>query len=274
MKNVTRALVLLLLLLLPLAAGAQQRVYDDADVFSAAEEQQITTAVDAFVEETGMDYAVLTVNESLGSQTEFELARAYYRSLGMGTGDDASGALYCLNFYTSNRYEYLYTDGQMINYMSDARVESALNQSNPLLKQGLYAQGALAMLAAVQGYVRQGIPEGGYLYSVETGERLSSYYKVITSTEALIGAGACLLIGLVFVLIVSSRYKLKGSTYRYDYAANSDVNMTDSDDTYLRTTVTRTRRMQNTGGGGRGGGFGGGGSGVHIGGGGGGGRGF
>jgi len=273
MKRIT--LALLMLLLLPLTAGAQQRVYDNAEVFTAAEEQQITAAVEAFISETGMDYAVLTTNEALGSQTEHELARAYYRSLGMGTGDDASGALYCINFYTSNRYEYLYTDGLMINYMTDERVESALDQSNPLLKQGLYAQGALAMLAAVQGFVRQGIPEGSYLYDYETGERISSFYKVITPTEALIGAAACLLIGLAFILIVSSRYKLKGSTYHYDYAANSDVDMTDSDDKYLRTTVTRTRRVQSSGGGGRGGGFGGGGgSGVHSGGGGGGGRGF
>lgn len=314
MKTVTRALALLLLLLAPLAAGAQQRVYDYADVFTAAEEQQITAAADAFAEATGMDYAVLTTEEALGSQTEHELARAYYRSLGMGAGNDASGALYCINFYPSNRYEYLYTDGQMIDYMTDARIQSALDQSNPLLKEGQYAQGALAMLNAVQYFVGQGVPGNQFRYDTDTGKILSvsnsadspawmrtvqsnldqvnpggEYrydpatdkvyfvrYRSLTATELLIGAAACLLIGLAFVLIVSSRYKLKGSTYHYDYAANSDVNMTDSDDTYLRTTVTRTRRAQNTGGGGRGGGFsgGGGGSGVHSGGGGGGGRGF
>jgi uncharacterized protein len=161
----------------------------------------------------------------------------------------------------------------MIQYMTDARINSALDQSNPKLKQGLYADGALAMLAAVRNDVKQGVPEGSYLYNYETGERITPFYKVITSTEALIGAGACLLIGLAFTLIVSSRYKLKGSTYRYDYASNAKVDITESDDQYLRTTVTRTRRVQASGGGGGFGG-GGGGSGVHSGGGGGGGRGF
>jgi uncharacterized protein len=273
MKKLMRVLAFLLVLALPIGAAAQQRVYDYAQVFTAVEIQQITDAVDKFIEKTGMDYAVMTINQELGSQTHFELARSYYRSLGLGTGDDASGALYYLNFNTANRSEYLYTDGKMIQYMTDARIESALDQSNPKLKDGLYAQGALAMIAAVLGDVVQGIPEGSYLYNYETGERITPFYKVITTTEALIGACVCLLIGLAFMLIVSSRYKLKGSTYRYDYAANTDVAITESDDQYLRTTVTRTRRVQASGGGG-GGGFGGGGSGVHSGGGGGGGRGF
>jgi uncharacterized protein len=273
MKKISLVLALLLLLLLPLTVSAQQRVYDYAQVFTSAEKQEITDAVEAFIAETGMDYAVITIDQALGGQTDFELTREYYRSLGMGTGEDASGALYCLNFNTANRYEYLYTDGKMIQYMTDARINSALDQSNPKLKQGLYADGALAMLAAVRNFVKQGIPEGSYLYNYETGERISPFYKVITSTEALIGAGACLLIGLAFTLIVTSRYRLKGSTYRYDYHTNAKVDITESDDQYLRTTVTRTRRTQGAGGGGSFGG-GGGGSGVHSGGGGGGGRGF
>lgn len=315
MKRIMRALAMAMLLLLPLTAAAQQRVFDNAQVFTAAEEQKITEAVDAFIAQTGMDYAVVTVNQQLGSQTQHELARDYYRSLGLGTGDDASGALYCLNFYTSNRYEYLYTDGRMIDYMTDARVESALDQSNPLLKEGQYADGALAMLAAVQYFVSQGVPSNQFRYDTDTGKILSvsdsadspawmstvqsnldqvnpdgEYrydpatdkvyyvrYRSLTAAEMLIGGVISLLVGLGFSLIVSSRYKLKGSTYHYDYNTNANVNMTDSDDTYLRTTVTRTRRVQASGGGGRGGGGfsgGGGGSGMHSGGGGGGGRGF
>ncbi len=274
MKHVTRALVLLLILALPLVAAAQQRVYDYAEVFTAAQVEEITQAVEAFITATGMDYAVVTVDETIGTQTNHEAARAYYRTLGLGTGDDASGALYYVNFNANNRFEYLYTDGLMINYMTDARVEKALDKSNPLLREGLYAEGALAMIAAVQGFVKQGIPEGSYLYDYETGEHLTSYYKVITPTEMLVGAGICLIIGLAFVLIVRSRYKLKGSTYRYDYHDNAKLNMTEHEDQYLRTTVARAPRAQSSGGGGGGGLGGGGGSGVHSGGGGGGGRGF
>jgi len=300
--------------MLPVSVVAAQHVHDNADIFTEAEEQEISEAVDAFITETGMDYAVVTVRRALGSQTDHEMARDYYQSLELGTGEDASGALYMINMFDENRYEYLYTDGAMIDYMTDARIELALDQSNPLLKQGLYKEGALAMLNAVMSFVQQGVPSNQFRYDTETGEILSVsesadapewmsevqanliqnnpegeyrydaetdtvYYvcfNVLTMTEILIGAVACVLAGLAFVWIVSSRYKLKGSTYHYDYTANTDLTMTESTDQYLRTTVTRTRRAQASGGGGRGGGFsgGGGGSGVHSGGGGGGGRGF
>jgi uncharacterized protein len=315
MKQLTKALILLILLLVPLSAVAQERVYDYAQVFTTAEKQEITDAVNAFIGDTGMDYAVLTVDRDIGSQTHYEVAREYYRSLGLGTGEDHSGALYYLNFNTLNRYEYLYTDGQMIDYMNDVRIELALDQSNPLLKQELYADAVLTMITVVKNYVAQGIPSNQFRFDADTGEILSVnesadapewmktvqsnmikgnpegeyrydpetdtiYFvkkKHITMTELLIGAAVCLLIGAAFILTVASRYKLKGSTYHYDYYANSNVDMKDSDDQYLRTTVTRTRRVQTGGGGGgRGGGFsgGGGGSSVHSGGGGGGGRGF
>jgi uncharacterized protein len=304
-----------LVLALPMSALARQRVYDYAQIFSAAEKQEITDAVDAFIGETGMDYAVVTTDQDIGGQTHHEIARDYYRTLVLGAGEDASGALYYLNMNLINRYEYLYTDGKMIDYMNDARIGLALDQSNPKLRDGLYKEGALAMIAAVQSFVKQGIPSNQFRYDVDTGEILSvnesadapawmntvqkyliqnnpeGEYRynpetdtvyfvrkpVITVPELLVGAGACLLIGLAFALIVSSRYKLKGSTYRYDYRANTNLTMTESTDQYLRTTVTRTRRVQASGGGGgHGGGFGGGGggSGVHSGGGGGGGRGF
>lgn len=314
MKKLVGAVLVVLALLLPLSALAAQHVYDNADIFTDAEELEISQAVETFISETGMDYAVLTVRRSLGGQTDHEMAREYYRSLGLGTGDDVTGALYMLNMFEENRYEYLYTDGKMIDYMTDARVELALDQSNPLLRQGLYKEGALAMLAAVRSFVAQGVPSNQFRYDVDTGQILSvnesadapswmgtvqqnlisnnpegewrynpetdTVYFVrfyaLTPTEILIGAGICLLAGLGFMWAVSSRYKLKGSTYRYDYNANTDLTMTETTDQYLRTTVTRTRRAQSSGGGGRGGGFsgGGGGSGVSSGGGGGGGRGF
>ncbi len=314
MKKMTRCLLLILVLLLPAAALAAPHVFDNADVFTDAQEQEISDAVTAFIQDTGLDYAVVTVRRSLGGQSDHEMARDYYRSLGLGTGDDDSGALYMLNMFEDNRFEYLYTDGKMIDYMTDARIELALDQSNPLLREGLYQDGVLAMLAAVDSFVQQGVPSNQFRYNVDTGEILAvnesadapvwmntvqrslidnnpegEYrydpetdtihyirFYVLTPTELLIGIGIALLIGLGFVFTVSSRYKLKGSTYHYDYHANADMTMTESTDQYLRTTVTRTRRAKNVGsGGGHGGGFSGGGGGSGVhSGGGGGGRGF
>jgi uncharacterized protein len=280
MKSCQKSFTLLLALWLALAAtpalaaASGGRVFDKADLFTAAEEQEIGSAITAFQQATGMDFVVLTSDETQDEDSQQKVSDDFYDQGGFGLDDEHSGALYYVDMY--NRQEYVSTTGAMIDYMTDARIELALDQSNPNLRAGRYAAAALAMIAKVREFVKAGIPEGQYRYDVVTGERLTARHKVLTVNEIIAGAAICLIIGLIFVLIVQSRYKLKGSTYRYDYAANADVKMLESTDEYLRTTVTRTRKAPPPGSGGGGGG--GGGSGVHFGGGGvshgGGGRGF
>ena len=69
--------------------------------------------------------------------------------------------------------------------------------------------------------------------------------------------------GLAFVVLVKRRYRLKGSTYSYDFRDNCDVTITGRVDDYIRTTTTQARKpdppRSSGGGGSRGGG-----SGVHT----------
>lgn len=249
------------------AAGAlaadDSRVFDDAGLFTASEEAAIQSAITAFQQKTGMDFVVLTSDAYHAEDSQAQVADDYYDYNGFGFDDEKSGALYYIDMY--NRQEYISTTGAMIDYMTDERIELALDQSNPNLRIGDYEQAVLAMIAAVQNFVSQGIPEGQYRYDVITGQRLTARHKVLTLTEMLVGAGISLLLGLIFIGIVKSRYKLKGSTYHYEYADNAVMTLTDSRDDYLRTTVTRAPKAPPPGSGGKGG-FGGGGSGVHIGG--------
>ena len=283
MKNTQRLAALLTALLVALlwstalAATTETRVFDRADLFTATQEQALATAITAFQKATGMDFVVVTSNEAHGDASQQEIADGFYDKGGFGLDAENSGALYYIDMYA--RQEYISTTGAMIDYMTDERIEGALDQSNPNLRAGQYAQAAQAMLAAVTQYVKAGIPEGQYRYDVVTGQMLTARHKVLTGTEMLVGGALCLLIGILFTVAVSRRYKLKGSTYHYDYAANADMQLTEQEDQYLNTTVSRTRKAPPPDN--RGGGFGGGGSGgsgVHTGGGGvshgGGGRGF
>ena len=279
MKRFAPLLTALLLLLYAgtaFAATTEERVFDRADLFTATQEQTLRTAIAAFQKSTNMDFVVVTSNEAHGDASQQEIADAFYDKGGFGLDAEKSGALYYVDMYA--RQEYVSTTGKMIDYMTDERIELALDQSNPNLRAARYADAAEAMLAKVQQIVKAGIPEGQYRYDVVTGQMLTARHKALTTTEMLIGAAICLVIGLIFVGAVKSRYKLKGSTYHYDYTQNTEVDMTENRDDYLRTTVTRARKAPPPDG--RGGGFGGGsgGSGVHMGGGGvshgGGGRGF
>ncbi|HNX62966.1 MAG TPA: TPM domain-containing protein [Candidatus Limiplasma sp.] len=279
MKRFQKISALVLALCLALAAtGAlavsDERVYDRADLFTAAEEKQIRSAIADFQKATNMDFVVLTNSDEQKEDSQQQIADNFYDKGGFGTGAEKSGALFYIDMY--NRQEYLSTTGAMIDYITDSRLDAVLDVGYTSLHAGDYAEAVLNTLAKVQSYVKAGIPKGQYRYDVVTGQVLTARHHALTGTEMLVGALICLGIGLVFTVAVQARYKLKGSTYHYDYADNATVEITESRDDYLRTTVTRVPKGPPPGQGG--GGFGGGGSGVHMGGGGvshgGGGRGF
>ena len=149
--------------------------------------------------------------------------------------------------------------------MTDERIDTAINSNTRYLSSGQYAQAALNMIDMVENYYRKGIPEGQYQYDIITGQVLTARHKALTGGELTVSGVIAAIIGLIFNRGVHSTYKLKGNTYSYNVHENSALRMTETEDTYLRTTTTRVRKPEpprSSGGGFSGGG---GGSGVHIG---------
>lgn len=272
-KNVKRKLSLILFLALAAvfslsSAGAEDtRIFDRADLFTRGEEQSLAEEIARFQEETGMDFVIVTSDEKHEDASQQQVADAFYDRGGFGLDEENSGILYYIDMY--ERWHYLSTTGKMIDYMTDERIASAIESCKGELSRGAYARAASRMISLVSGYVKKGIPEGQYRYDVVTGQRLTARHKALTSTEMLVCAAIAMAVGLGFVVVVRSRYKLKGETYRYDFRGNCRLEMTGREDTYLRTTTTRSRKPDPPQGGGgfQGGGFGGGGgggSGVHT----------
>lgn len=262
MKRKISVALLLALVLSMLSAAAlaeTERIFDRAGLFDSAEISVLNEEIASFQADTGMDFVVLTSNEENDDGDQRDIADEFYDRGGFGLDAEKSGVLYFINM--EDRYHYLSTAGAMIDYMTDKRIEEAIGDCNSDLAGGDSARAVVHMLSIVRGYIKDGIPEGQYRYDVLTGERLTSRHKALTSTEMLICAIAALVLGFVFTLIVQSRYKLKGSTYHYDFRSNSKVDITDHEDTYLRTTTVQTRKAEPPSGGGGGSS---GGSGVHT----------
>ena len=206
-----------------------------------------------------MDFGIVTSNESHKGSAQ-QIADAFYEQGGFGLDAEKSGILYYIDM--DDRYHYLSTTGAMIDYMTDARIENAIDEVTRYLSAGAYAQGASQMISIVRQYVRAGIPEGQYRYDVVTGQRLTARHKALTKNEIILALVIGFAVCLIYVACVRSRYSLKGSTYHYSYQDNGAMKLTDQEDTYLRTTTTRVRKPdppENTGSHG-----GGGGSGVHT----------
>lgn len=263
MRNIRQRIFALLLILSCLWAGAalasEDRVFDRAGLFTASEIQELEQEIQSFQEATGMDFVILTSSESHDGSAQ-QVADEYYDQGGFGLGEENSGILYYIDM--DDRYHYLSTTGAMIDYMTDARIENAIDEVTRYLSAGAYAQGASQMISIVRQYVRAGIPEGQYRYDVVTGQRLTARHKALTKNEIILALVIGFVVCLIYVACVRSRYSLKGSTYHYSYQDNGAMKLTDQEDTYLRTTTTRVRKPdppENTGSHG-----GGGGSGVHT----------
>lgn len=247
---------------LPDASADTSRIRDDADLFTAEQEVKLAERIAQFQKDTGMDFVLLTSKRSHDGLSAQQLADDFYDHGGYGLDAENSGVAYYIDMY--ERYHYISTTGQMIDYMTDARIESAIDNNTSYLSSGQYANAALNMIDMVENYYRKGIPEGQYQYDILTGQVITARHKALTGSELTFSGVVAAIIGFIFNRSVHSSYKLKGNTYSYNVNENSALRMTDTEDTYVHTTTTRVRKPEPPRS--SGGGFsGGGGSGVHIG---------
>lgn len=261
MKRWASLLVIALLLsLCGSVLASAQRVYDGADLFTGSEEAALEAEIARFQEETGMDFVVVTSDEEQKDGEQYRAADEFYIHGNFGLDSEDSGVLYYIDMY--NRYQYLYTRGQMIDYLTGSRIDAATGGSQSLLAQGDYVGAVEEIMERVRGYLRDGIPEGQYRYDILTGEVLTSRHKALTAVEMVVCAAVAAIAGLAFVIFIKRSYRLKGSTYNYNFRENCDVEITGRVDDYIRTTTTQARKPdppRSSGGGG----YRGGGSGVH-----------
>lgn len=255
-------LLLFLSLAFTTALADDTRVYDQARIFTAVQVAELEREIADFQEQTGMDFVVLTSDEPHEGASQQQIGDQFFLRGGFGFGEEGDGILYYIDMY--ERYHYLVTHGAMIDYMTDSRIDDAIDSCTRYLSSASYADAVSRMIDIVASHIRSGIPEGQYRYDVVTGQRLTASHKALTPGEMLGSGAIALLVCLCFVFIVQSRYKLKGSTYSYNFREHADVKLTGKEDNFLRTTTSRVRKPDPPkNGGGSFGGGGGGGSGVH-----------
>ena len=144
MKNVLRALLLalmllcLLVLLLPGMSFAATQVIDESGLFSADEIAQMDELISSIQDTYQMDAVVLTTDKvpnNRSSQSEEETmdyADEYFDRHGYGRGEDRAGLLYLIDM--NNRVSYVSTNGVMIDYIDDDRLEELLNAADSVIE--------------------------------------------------------------------------------------------------------------------------------------------
>ena len=197
---------LALLAALPCAA-ADQRVFDQAGLFTAQQAQQLESTIAELRTSTGMDWAILTVSDA-GGKTSRQVADDFYDQNGLGTGSQHSGALFLIDM--DNRQAYITTGGSTIDYLTDARQSEIFDKCASGLSSGDYAGAAGTFLSEAAGFVAQGVPSGQYQYNEDTG-KVTRHRQLPGAGETALFAAAAAAVALVFRAGVSHGYSIKAN---------------------------------------------------------------
>lgn len=227
-------------------------VTDDAQLFTPEQIQQLNEKAAQLNEKIVGEVFIVTTTANTEDPEAFA-----DNFLANAVGNNQNGSVLLLDM--GQRKIQVSTSGNMIDYITDSRLEKMLDNIYDQMSAGNYYQAAEVYLQDAQQFVEDGVPSGQYRIDRDTGK--ITYYKSLTPVEAAISLGLAAIISLVFFFRIKSSYQLKSGGYKYAYQQKASVTLTQKEDRLVNSFVT-TRRIprppKNNGGG-----FGGGGSTTH-----------
>lgn len=229
------------------ATAAAATVEDDARLFTDQQIAELNKTGNTLNEKIKGEVFVYTTNEGVDDMEEF--ADDYLRDK---VGNNNNGSVLVIDM--GNRNYYISTSGNMIDYITDGRLDDLKSDVEDELRNGDNYAAASQYLKSATDYVNAGVPGGHYRIDRETGK--ITYYKTITTFEAFIAVAVSAVAAIAFFVVIKGRYQLRLGTYKYPYQQNSDVKLTVNDNRLVNSFVTTRRivRNNNSGGGGFGGG--------------------
>ncbi len=236
----TVCILLLVFLLLPVSALTEPRViWDRANLLDDAEAQALLSEANAFFEQTGCEFAIVTYRQKYSSDEYWgedfvrDSARSFYDDL----------ILLIITERTNGAYNYdLYLYGNAERRITPEEVDVILDHRTvfPVLKAGHIYHGASAFLTvAAENYTNKTALPSPYLSALPV---------------AIVLGG---LVALLICLGVKKNYAMKRRSVDYPLDRFAKLELTEESDEFTGSFVT-TRIISSGNGGGRSGGRGGG----------------
>ena len=213
-----------------------ERVQDLADLLSDSEEAALLEKLDELYERQKMEIVVLTT-DTLEGMTPRDYADDMYDYSGFGYGEDRDGALLLISMEDNDWY--ISTHGYGITVFTDAGIQYIGEQIKENLSGGDFS-GAFDKFAGLcDDFITQARTGDPYDLHNLPREPLPLIWIPIS-----IAVGAC----LSSLIVGSMKAKLK--TVRFQSAARNymksgSLNITESRDLFLYSTVTRTEKPKN-----------------------------
>lgn len=231
------------------AYAVDQKVYDEAGLFSQNEEEALQAKAFELSEKIKLDTVILTIQDNKGKSSR-AYADDFYDENGFGYGEGYDGLILLINM--ADREVYISTCGKAVEYFTDARIESILDKVYIYLSEENYSLGAEAFLTEVEYYFQKGLPSNQYTYDEVTGtsnkgnlgvsqNQGSDVYKPQKSNLAsklliflLISFG----VGGISVGIMAINNKGRVSTSQSTYLDRNSFKLINSQDRHVNTRVT------------------------------------
>lgn len=216
-------------------AALTVEIADDADLLSDGEEKELLFALQELSAAADWACFAITANDTKGLSTQ-----AYADDFVDTHAFEQDGVCFLIDM--QHRQVYIATTGEAIRYLTDERIERVLDEGYDELTDGDYAGCFLSMTEKTEDYYDAGIPRNQYNEDAY-GNR--DYYrnrrKELTWVEALIALVIALGAAGGFAAVVMGKYRLKFSTYRYDFFNHSSLHLSDRKDVQVNEFVTRQR---------------------------------
>jgi len=154
-----------------------QRVFDGANLLTTEQVYQLEEVIDSLQQLTEADVVIATTEDARGKST-FDFADEFYDDHQFGVGAADSGMLLLIDL--DNREFYIMTEGRMIDYFTDARIEAMLDHMADFIEVGDFFEAAGSFLREVEYFYKMGPVEGQYRL---TDQRVFDRAQILSEQE-------------------------------------------------------------------------------------------
>lgn len=231
-KRMMKKIIFLMLAVMLTASSAfvsyanESKVYDKAGILTSDEITELQQAAVTMVQDTGMDFVILTA-DSKGGKSSRQYAEDFYDENGFGTDSEKSGVVLFLDM--EERSFFIVTTGEAIRYYTDERIYNMTDGDDDLyicLANGQYAGAFVHAMGKCFDYYKMGIEAGQYGYDEDTGKKVNMNHKELTFFEIIIALAVPFVLAFSRIKAIKNEYGLKAastdaSSYKLAYSAAS-----------------------------------------------------
>ena len=219
------------------------RLQDLAKVFDSSEREELNEKLDEISYKNKLDITVCFTN-SLEGRATADYAEEQYENYEFGYGENKDGVMLLISF-EKNEW-YVATRGYAIQAFTDAGIQYIGEKIKPDLADGYYYDVVDTYIAICDQFItaaRNGNPYGG---STETSTTKEDASLLPPPMWILISIGAGVIVALI--VVGSMKKKLKTVNMQAEanrYLRNGSLNITESNDIFLYSNVTRSAKAKN-----------------------------